>query len=187
MKRLNPKTGLPFRRGDVREDGKIFMAYRTDKKRIKNGFFTEDWLSESSFKNQLLKSKNYNDNLMTTKSGHINRLYRGTKNRAKETNVPFSIDLEYLISIAPDVCPVFKEPLSWTKRHGKKPNALSPSLDKIVPELGYVKGNVQWLSQKANTMKQNANPAQLMLFADWIMSQYSTPADASNDKQTPSA
>ena len=42
MKRTNPKTNLPFKRGDVREDGYVFFNYTN---RIKaDGFFAERWL-----------------------------------------------------------------------------------------------------------------------------------------------
>lgn len=43
MKRINPKTGAPFRRGDTREDGYIFMTYQ--KTVVKSdGTFKEVWL-----------------------------------------------------------------------------------------------------------------------------------------------
>lgn len=42
MKRLNPKTNAPFKRGDVREDGYVFFNYTT---RIKtDGYYAERWL-----------------------------------------------------------------------------------------------------------------------------------------------
>lgn len=44
MKRINPKTGFPFKRGDVREDGKVFYSYNT-KYLKRNGFFKERWTS----------------------------------------------------------------------------------------------------------------------------------------------
>lgn len=43
MKRINPKTGEPFKRGDVREDGYVFSTYQ--KSAIKaDGYFKECWL-----------------------------------------------------------------------------------------------------------------------------------------------
>ena len=43
MRRLNPLTGLHFRRNDIREDGYLFVRYLTDR-RIKNdGFYSEAW------------------------------------------------------------------------------------------------------------------------------------------------
>jgi len=61
MKRHNPSTQQPFKRGDTREDGFIFFNYTA---RIRSdGFFMERWLSpEASVKaknkdKQLKKSK----------------------------------------------------------------------------------------------------------------------------------
>jgi hypothetical protein len=42
-------------------------------------------------------------------------------------------------------------------------------LDKIVPELGYVKGNVQVISTLANTMKNQASIEQLLTFAHSVI------------------
>ena len=47
MKRLNPKTGKPFRKGDVREDGFIFRAYHG--RLQKDGFLKEDWFSPEKY------------------------------------------------------------------------------------------------------------------------------------------
>lgn len=44
MKRINPSTGKPFVRGDVREDGRLFYSYYT-KHIKKNGYFKERWSS----------------------------------------------------------------------------------------------------------------------------------------------
>lgn len=55
MKRLNPKTNLPFKYGDIREDGYIFTSYST---RInKNGFFVEQWINKDSYEKQKLGKK----------------------------------------------------------------------------------------------------------------------------------
>ena len=72
------------------------------------------------------------------------------KVRAKAQGIPFDIDVTD-INI-PDVCPVLGIKL---KIHTGKSGAFkdSPSLDKIIPELGYVKGNVQVMSQLANQMR----------------------------------
>lgn len=46
MKRINPETNAPFRRGDARHDGYIFFAY-TNKLKL-NGYFKEIWLSPTA-------------------------------------------------------------------------------------------------------------------------------------------
>jgi hypothetical protein len=90
-------------------------------------------------------------------------LVRRAKKRASMKGVPFSLT-EYDIKI-PEVCPVLGIPLF--KGTGKIVSN-SPSLDEIIPGIGYVVGNVQVISNKANAMKSNATPDELRKFADWI-------------------
>jgi len=168
MKRINPTTGLPFKRGDVREDGLIFQTYaKTIVK--KDGFFQENWLKQETLKRRNNWDKKYNDSRMSSKSNHVKLLLNASKSRAKRDNLAFDLTHAYLLSIAPDKCPVFNFELGWCQRNKiMKPH--SPSLDRINPKLGYVIGNVQWISNKANTMKNDATPEQLQAFARWILS-----------------
>ena len=48
MKRLNPNTGKPYKRGDVREDGKIFWQRRLNAK-LQDGFFAETWYTPERY------------------------------------------------------------------------------------------------------------------------------------------
>ena len=120
---------------------------------------------------QKIRSKKHQDKLMSTKEGCIKRRLFETKYRAKKLNIPFDLTLEYLISIAPNICPVFGTELSWGHQTGKILQT-SASLDKIDPDKGYVIGNVQWLSNLANTMKSKATIEQLSKFADWVKTNY---------------
>lgn len=77
-----------------------------------------------------------------------------TKNECEKCGIPFEIsvdDLEF-----PSVCEVFGIELDYMKEN-KGPADNSPSLDRIIPSKGYVKGNVKIISQKANRMKQNCS------------------------------
>jgi len=56
MKRINPVTGLPFCCGDQREDGRLFWAYDTHRKK-KDGFYVERWLIKEAHER---KKKNNN-------------------------------------------------------------------------------------------------------------------------------
>lgn len=84
------------------------------------------------------------------------------KTRAKAKGVPYQLSEED-ISI-PEVCPVFGTKLAKGPARGRKsgPSDNSPSLDRIVPSLGYVVGNVIVVSWLANRIKSNATPDQII-------------------------
>jgi hypothetical protein len=92
---------------------------------------------------------------------------KSIKARAVFAGIPFDLDMEDIAS--PPVCPVLG--LKLSRETGRKTNS-SPSVDRIIPSLGYVKGNVQVLSELANRMKADATPEQLLLFADWVYRTY---------------
>ena len=50
-------------------------------------------------------------------------------------------------------------------------SANSPSLDRIIPDLGYVEGNVAFISGAANTLKLNRTPIILRKIADFVEAQ----------------
>lgn len=78
----------------------------------------------------------------------LKRLYCGAKSRAKRLGQEFNISLEDLQ--IPLTCPILNIPLYRTD--GKATDN-SPSLDRIDNSKGYVKGNVQIISNKANKHK----------------------------------
>ena len=112
------------------------------------------------------KYKEYKKKYLGTKRGHLTRYLSKAKERAKKHSVPIDIDLDYLDSIATDKCPIFKCDFIWGQGNGKHPHR--PSLDRIVPELGYIKGNVAFISNKANTIKNDVTEKELYAVADWV-------------------
>ena len=76
------------------------------------------------------------------------RMHKAAMTRAKKLGLPFRISVEDIV--IPDECPILKVPLvvdfKWRR---------SPALDRIIPELGYVPGNVWVISHWANMLKQN--------------------------------
>lgn len=77
------------------------------------------------------------------------------KDRARVRKLPFHITAED--AVVPPVCPALGIPLVT----GQKRSAMSPSLDRIQPHLGYVPGNVRVLSDRANRMKGALGLSQL--------------------------
>jgi|TARA_R110000868_G_scaffold388557_1_gene657543 hypothetical protein len=89
--------------------------------------------------------------------------------RAKKKGIEFNLELSDVV--IPKVCPVLKIPLTAGSSSGG-PRGCSPSLDRIDNTKGYIKGNVQVMSHKANTMKHCADNNELILFANWIKRTY---------------
>lgn len=87
----------------------------------------------------------------------------GAKVRARKCNVPFAITIDDFE--IPTRCPILGIEL---KQNIGKISAASPSLDRIVPALGYVPGNVAVLSNRANSIKNNATYNELIAIAKWL-------------------
>ena len=49
MKRINKNTNQPFKYGDIREDGFVFVDYRKTIPLKKDGHYQENWLSPHNF------------------------------------------------------------------------------------------------------------------------------------------
>ena len=90
-------------------------------------------------------------------------IVRRAKTRANKKNVPFNIDEDYIKKIWPkhNICPIFK--IKFERGNLDQ----SPSLDRIIPKLGYVKGNVQIMSHKANRIKNNATFEELIIIGKY--------------------
>lgn len=96
----------------------------------------------------------------------VNNILSAAKRRAKASGAKFTITAEDVPPI-PESCPVLGIPLSLGSNGFPRPN--SPSLDRKNPVLGYVPGNIWWISHQANTMKSSADLAMLKKFAAWVM------------------
>lgn len=73
------------------------------------------------------------------------RIYNRIKSRATKKKIPFDLELQDIV--LPKLCPVFQKPFiygdyDWTYSVDRKDNSL-----------GYVKGNIQILSNRANRLK----------------------------------
>jgi hypothetical protein len=94
----------------------------------------------------------------------LESLLIGAKTRATAKGIPFDITPEDLN--LPEVCPVLGIRLSW----GSVISNETPSIDRVIPELGYVKGNCNIISMKANRLKNNASKEELEAILAYITS-----------------
>lgn len=127
-------------KGLVREDGKVFVS-RINTKRPHGG--SNYWVEKDRFLDIFFRNA-----------------CDSARKRSRSEGLSFNLSPKYLRSIFPEdgVCPVFGTTmpiLDEPKKHNK------PSLDRICPELGYVEGNVAWISLEANRLKNNASLEQL--------------------------
>lgn len=95
------------------------------------------------------------------------RLLNSARFRAKRDGLVFEITKEDII--IPKFCPYLGIPIIVGVG---KATSSSPSIDKIIPDKGYVKGNIEVISKMANTMKYNASPEQLVHFAKKILEKF---------------
>lgn len=93
------------------------------------------------------------------------RLWWGAASRAKKKGIPFNIEVSDII--VPKTCPVFGVPLERSEG-SKGATDNSPTLDKIIPELGYVKGNICVISWKANRLKSNGTLEDFLKIVSWL-------------------
>lgn len=85
------------------------------------------------------------------------------KNRANKQGVPFDLEPEDIVF--PDYCPVLGIRLRFT-RGGRTNN--TPSIDRIIPEKGYVKGNIMVISWRANRLKNDATLEELKKLVEYM-------------------
>lgn len=91
------------------------------------------------------------------------RIHYRVKSRAKKFGTPFDLDFDDIV--VPTHCPILGMPLNFNQ--GRKGyHADSPSLDKIKPSGGYLKGNVRVISARANLLKNDATVEELELILE---------------------
>jgi hypothetical protein len=74
-----------------------------------------------------------------TRDNYEKRLLSSIKSKCKSSNIPFNLELTDIV--IPMYCPKTGIPLVIHKERGKFYD--TPSIDRVIPELGYIKGNVQ--------------------------------------------
>ena len=90
-------------------------------------------------------------------------MWKQAKHRAKwdYNDMEFSIEVSDIV--IPLVCPYFNVPFIPLDRNW------GYSLDRIDSSKGYIKGNIQVISSRANTMKNNATKEELIQFAEGVL------------------
>jgi hypothetical protein len=101
-----------------------------------------------------LSKKNYEDTSIER------RIWDRAKTRAIKRGIDFNLELSDII--VPNFCPVLG--VALVVGH----TDYAPSIDRIDSRLGYVKGNIQIISNKANRMKSNATVEEVRLLLKYM-------------------
>jgi hypothetical protein len=89
-------------------------------------------------------------------------LLKCAKQRARKENLPWGITAEDIRKVIPldGCCPITLVPF---KRGVRKVGPTSMTLDRIIPALGYVPGNIAVISHLANTIKQDCTDPEVFI------------------------
>ena len=129
------------------------------KKNIKQKNFRK--IKRSSWTGFYPQCKSCESSLMKVKyrQNPIPQMLSNAKIRAKQKSVDFNLTFEYLKKIFPqdNKCPVIGVDFQFGyKNLDKKNSDFAPSLDRIVPEKGYVEGNVIVVCNIVNRVKSDS-------------------------------
>lgn len=137
--------------------GKTFQKKGTDKyckecKTTHTRYFLENFTQEQKEATAQKKREQLIKN-------YVHHKLMQCKKRAEKRGIEFNLEESDII--IPDKCPILEVPLIIGT---KGDYAYSPSIDRIDNSKGYIKENVQIISNKANSMKNSASPKELLAF-----------------------
>jgi hypothetical protein len=91
------------------------------------------------------------------------RLLGDARKRANKLKLSFNLTEDDFV--IPTICPVLNIPIIIGTK-GRQNN--SPSIDRIVPELGYIKGNICIISWRANRIKSDGTLSELKNIVKYV-------------------
>lgn len=98
----------------------------------------------------------------------ISKILKQAQSSANRKQLDFNLDASDIV--IPEFCKYLGIKLTNIQGNGFVDSNIS--IDRIDPTKGYVKGNVEIISRKANIMKNNASKDELILFAESILRIY---------------
>lgn len=104
-----------------------------------------------------------------TRDGGMRLYYTQVKHRAHRKGIPFSLTFEEFVAAVPkdQICPVFGIRMLGPLEEGDRWQKMT--IDRLRGDLGYVPGNITFISNKANTIKSDiTDPEMFRRLADWL-------------------
>lgn len=92
--------------------------------------------------------------------------YNNARRRSKELGLDF--DIHYTDIVFPEVCPILGITLVRELVNGQGDMTARPELDRIDSTKGYVKGNIQIISARANRIKNDGTAEEHRKIAEYM-------------------
>ena len=98
----------------------------------------------------------------------LSHQFRQRRNQSLNKGIPFTIELSEIEQ--PEFCPILgiKLNYAWGGKAGHLRDPAKATIDKVVPELGYVSGNVFIISWRANKLKSDMTFEELEKIMNYI-------------------
>ena len=107
------------------------------------------------------------DPLQTRNLPDPKEIYNNLKSSAKKRHIEFTLTVLDIYDLAvPLTCSVFGFRLYW---HRNQFQDDSYSVDRVNTELGYIQGNLQYISYLANKCKSNMSEEELQKFCEYYI------------------
>lgn len=150
------KTAENFTKDKYRKNGRKNICRAC----VANGF--SDWLKTDGYERRLKGAKVTRDTLKNEnpKLRWAQVAKNSCKARAKLKGIEFSLTVEWLLAAANEMCPLLEIPLNYQR------NSMcydSPAVDRKDNDGGYTQDNCWVISTKANRIKTNATPDEVLL------------------------
>lgn len=148
--------------------------YKRNKEKYKER--TYKWRKENPKANRIIDKRytdSHKDKVTVWKKSwfeenYEKKLLASARGMAKNKGLEFNLEVEDIV--IPEYCPYLSVKLSRQCLVGRLDN--KASIDRIDPTKGYIKGNVQVISNLANRMKNSATKEQLITFSTNILKEF---------------
>lgn len=158
----------------IKEDPEYQRKKKLDSKKYRDSHREELKIKAMEYNNRpevIERKANWYQNKESKKSleEKLKDTLARVKKRSQDKCVPFDLTLEDLKAQYTTHCPILKIELNWYNPANEGGRAEdTPALDRVDPKLGYIKGNVRFISTLANMMKSSATRIQLETFCNNI-------------------
>lgn len=135
----------------------------------------EGWWQKCNFLAAVSNCNCHRESQNGLSNTRVGILWTRARKRAQDQGVPFTITHDDIV--IPETCPVLGIKLEHATAETQSRKGMggfhdaSPTLDKIVPELGYVPGNIAVISWRANRLKGDGTLDEIEAVAAWMRTQ----------------